>query len=147
MTSPCITAATGHTGCVHFCTFLYSSPTSTRNMPVTCFAHVRPCAQGCCGRCPPESGVMSDLVVCFFTGFKAVASADAFSSHCTLLRLPAELSLRQHIHAHTTTVAVLPRRQTVKPCACGFEGSIGPLHWMYVCMVGSVSMWIRLRNQ
>ena len=31
--------------------------------PCACswFAHVRPCAQGRCGRCPPGSGVMSDL--------------------------------------------------------------------------------------
>ena len=26
----------------------------------SCSAHVRPCAQGRCGRCPPRSGVMSD---------------------------------------------------------------------------------------
>ena len=29
--------------------------------------HVRPCAQGRCGRCPPVSGVMSDLFFFFFT--------------------------------------------------------------------------------
>ena len=32
----------------------------------SCFALVRPCAQGTCGRCPPGSGVMFDLVR-FFT--------------------------------------------------------------------------------
>ena len=30
------------------------------------FAHVRPCAQGHFGRCPPGSGVMSDLFFLFF---------------------------------------------------------------------------------
>ena len=32
----------------------------------SCSAHVRPCAQGCCGRCPPGSGVMSDFFYFFF---------------------------------------------------------------------------------
>ena len=32
----------------------------------SCSAHVRPCAQGRCGRCPPGSGVMSKKFLFFF---------------------------------------------------------------------------------
>ena len=38
----------------------------------SCSAHVRPCAQGRCGRCPPGSGVMSDFLIFYF--FHSVAS-------------------------------------------------------------------------
>ena len=33
----------------------------------SCSAHVRPCAQGRCDRCPPGSGVMSDFFFHFFS--------------------------------------------------------------------------------
>ena len=32
----------------------------------SCSAHVRPCAQGRCGRCPFGFGVMPDTSFCFF---------------------------------------------------------------------------------
>ena len=39
---------------------------SAASCAYSCSAHVRPCAQGRCDRCPPGSGVMSDFFFFFF---------------------------------------------------------------------------------
>ena len=66
---PCVVAPP--TNCVRFCPGALACGRS-------CFAHVRPCAQGRCGRCPPGSGVMSELFSFLFFSFGGRAM------HCVL---------------------------------------------------------------
>ena len=58
--SPCVVAPPPN--CVRFCPGALACGCS-------CFAYVRPCAQGRCGRCPPGSGVMSGSDLFFFLFF------------------------------------------------------------------------------
>ena len=60
-------------GCVPEDTGLVALPTvwsfvcaGAASCAYSCSAHVRPCAQGRCGRSPPGSGVMTDFFLIFF---------------------------------------------------------------------------------
>ena len=81
--SPCVVAPPPN--CVRFCPGALACGRS-------CFAHVRPCAQGRCGRCPPGSGVMSDLF--FFFLSKAIPVSICFKLIYSMvyIRSPAYIS-------------------------------------------------------
>ena len=79
-----------------------------------CSAHVRPCAQGRCGRCPPGSGVMSEKKNCFFLPWPEKSAC-----HHAPLCQPGETSAAQagtngsRGHAQVSKVVRFPSCQVI----------------------------------
>ena len=115
---PC-TARRMH-ACMHGCGVLVCTA-----CVCSCFAHVRPCAQGRCRRCTPGSGVTFDLVLRFF------ASTAHTRWGTTWQKLSAALSPRAASPTGTgrepANAAALPLRIRTG-CVCRFRCSSTWIH-------------------
>ena len=91
----------------------------------SCSAHVRPCAQGRCGRCPPGSGVMSDVFCVYLLCMLAVSVLRS----CRLqgpVRIRLVDSCRCHAHCVRQVGPAAPQQRlrrgmrTISGIECGW---------------------------
>ena len=103
----------------------------------SCFAHVRPCAQGRCGRCPPGSGVISDLLVLFsrLSNHTYMHACNGWllgrCDLCTVAIMTCvslAVPIPCHTHIHTQTCPIHTYKQQSRVAGSTVETGLKNLH-------------------